>query len=160
MKRDDIIKELKNYFTIEELIDQNTFNRDGSSSWRYFTTELLETILFIRINLDKSMTINNWKWGGQFSQRGLRNNICSIVMKKTQSGQLYTSAHTLGAGVDFDVKGMSADAVRDWLLHNEASLPHKIRLEHKFTNTGQSINWVHLDTFAEDANPKVYLFNV
>lgn len=158
--RENIIEELKEFFCIEELVDKVTFKRDGERAWRYFHTDLLRVLLFIRFNIDKSMTINDWKWGGRFSQRGLRTNICSIVKGKTLKGKLYLSAHSLGMGLDFDVKGMTADEVRDWIQSVEDSLPRKIRLEHKFAKSGKTITWVHIDVFFENKNPKVYLFNV
>lgn len=160
MERNEIIKQLKSYFSIEEFVDKTTFKAHGERAWKFFDTNLLHTILIIRVNLDKSMTINNWSFGGKFSQRGLRTNICSIVKKKTEALRLYLSAHLFGKAVDFDVKGMSAEEVRDWIIENAPLFPCKIRLEHKFSSTGKVINWVHLDIFEEEKNPKIYLFNV
>jgi hypothetical protein len=76
--------------------------------------------------------------GGNFSQRGLRSNLSPIVKEKTSLEKLYMSAHCQGMGVDFDVKGMSAEEVRKWIVDNKIFLPHPIRLE-------SDVNWVHLD---------------
>lgn len=160
MKRKEIIKELKNYFKIQEFVDQKTYKAHGERAWKFLDTDFLHAVLIIRINLKKGMTFNNWSIGGKFSQRGLRTNICSIVKKKTEASKLYLSAHLLGKGGDFDVKGMSAEEVRNWIKENEDLFPFKIRLEWKFNSTGKAISWVHLDTFEEEKNPKVYLFNV
>lgn len=155
MEPEEMIKQLKNYFKIEELVDETVYNTYGESAWRFFDVRLLDTLLFIRLELNKSMTINNWKWGGQFSQRGLRTNISPLVKSKTG---LYLSAHLRGGAVDFDVKDMSAIEVREWLVSKSKQLPHKIRLENNMK--GKPISWVHLDVDYEAKNPKVYLFDV
>ena len=72
--------------------------------------------------------------------------------------KLYLSAHLFGKGVDFDVQGMTAVEVRKWMVENAHLFPVKIRLENLLK--GKPISWVHMDTFYEQKNPKVYLFNV
>lgn len=162
MTHSEIVNYIKanGYFRIEELVDKTTYTAHKDRAWKFFDPRLLITLVFIREQLGKPMTINNWLWGGQFSQRGLRTNISSIVKKKSDAFRLYLSAHLLGKGVDFDVKGMTASEVRKWLQEVSDELPYKIRLEYKFNKSGKEITWVHLDVFDEDQNPKVYLFNV
>jgi hypothetical protein len=154
----ELIKEIKKYFCVEEFVSPNVYNRYGETSWQFICPRLLKTILWIRTNLDKPMTINNWKWGGNFSQRGLRENTSDIVSKKTKSGKMYLSAHTMGKAVDFDAKGMSAEEVRMWLKEMENELPYHVRLEHNMK--GKPISWVHIDVFFNPSNDKVYLFDV
>jgi hypothetical protein len=155
MSYEETLSELKTYFGIHELVDETVFNKYGERAWRFFDQRLLETLLYIRVNLDKSMTINNWKWGGSFSQRGLRTNVSPLVKKKTS---LYLSAHLRGGAIDFDVKDMTSIEVREWLVSKADELPHKIRLENNMN--GKPISWVHLDVDNEARNPKVYLFDV
>jgi len=159
MTRQEIINELKNYFKIYELVDRNVFNIFADKAWRFFRPELLETLLWIRINIDSPITINNWHSGGDFQQRGLRHNLSTITKKKTKESIIYLSGHVLGAAVDFDVKGKTADETRQWLLDNEDNLPYLIRLEHLNLRTKKTITWVHLDML-NDTKIKVYLFNV
>jgi len=52
-----------------------------------------------------------------------------------------TSTHLKGKAVDFDVKGLSCDEVREKLLADNKLEQLKIRME----NNGQGSNWVHLD---------------
>lgn len=158
--QEEILEGVKEYFSIHELVDKTTFNKHGERAWKFFDFYALWALLIIREGIGKPMTINNWKSGGRFSQRGLRTNICSIVLSKVKQMRLYLSGHVLGKGFDFDVQGMTADEVRDWILENEHLFPFKIRLEHKISKTGKTINWVHIDTIYEQKNPKVYLFNV
>lgn len=142
------------YFKIQEFVDGVTYARHGENAWQFMDFKLLETMSVIREALGKAITINH----GSSQQRGLRTNICQIVKSKTLQGKLYLSAHVLGKAVDFDVKGMKAEQVRDWLLENQDILPYKIRLEHNMN--GKPITWVHLDVYDNPKNPKVYLFNV
>ena len=65
-------------------------------------------------------------------------------------------AHVLGQGIDFDVKGMEAADVRQWLKDHKDAIPHNIRLEEK-TN-GEVCKWVHLDVRNETAE-KIVPFN-
>lgn len=64
---------------------------------------------------------------------------------------MYVSPHMTGQSVDFDVQGLIAEEVRQWIIKNQNLLPYPIRLE-------DDDNWVHLDTRDAD-NGKVYLFN-
>ena len=157
--RQEIITDLKPYIKIYELVDRNVFNKFGDKAWRFFRTDLLETLLWIRTNIDSPITINNWYSNGNFQQRGLRHNLSAITEKKTKESSIYLSGHILGAAVDFDVKGKTADETRKWLLDNEDNLPYSIRLEHLNLKTKKTITWVHLDML-NDTKSKIYLFNV
>jgi len=149
------MKTIKDYFCIEELVDKTVYDKYGERSWRFLDTTILESLLIVREGLGKSITVNNWKWGGKFSQRGLRHNMSSLVKNKTR---LYLSAHIFGKAFDFDVKGVSSVDVRKWIVENADLFPCKIRLERNMN--GKPISWIHLDTIAEDKNPKVYQFDV
>lgn len=146
---------IKKYFQIHELVDEDVYNKWRESAWKFIDDKLIETLLVIREGLDKPMTINNWKWGGNFSQRGLRHNRSPLVIGKKG---VYLSAHMLGKAADFDVKGMTAEEVREWIEENEDMFPHKVRLEHKLK--GKIIGWCHIDVYDDPSNPKVYKFNV
>lgn len=149
------MKTIKDYFDIEELVDATVFKTHGQNAWKFIDKSLLDCLLIIREKLGKPMTINNWHKGGQFSQRGLRTNISPLVKGKTG---LYLSAHLFGKAVDFDVSGMTAVEVRNWIVANAALFPCKIRLERNMG--GKPINWVHLDTLAGDSDPKILQFDV
>jgi hypothetical protein len=55
----------------------------------------------------------------------------------------------LGQAVDFDIEGMVAEEVRQWLIARKSFLPYPIRLE-------EGVSWVHLDI--QDTGQKIYLF--
>jgi len=137
------------HFKIYELVSKQVYEKYGETSWQFFDPRLLMTIDWIRERLNKSITINNWEWGGGFSQRGLRENTSEIVRDKTNRDLIYLSGHVLGMAVDFDVEGMTAQEVRDWLEENKDELPYAIRLE-------KDVIWVHLDV--RDTGVKIYKF--
>ena len=149
------MSKIKEYFGIEELVDKTVFDKYGEVAWKFMDELLLDCLLIIREELGKPMTINNWKWGGPFSQRGLRHNISPMVKKKNY---MYLSAHMFGKAVDFDVKGMTSVEVRGWIVANEDKLPCKVRLEKNMK--GKPISWVHLDIMSDPSKPKVYQFDV
>ena len=148
MNRTEILIEIKKYFGIHELVGSRTFKKYGDRAWRFFGTNALHALLIVRENIDAPITVNS----GNREQRGLRTNIQPLVRDKAERNQLYISAHILGRAFDFDVKDMTAEQVRDWIVENEELFPFKIRLE-------DGVSWVHMDDIDEEKNPKVYLFN-
>jgi hypothetical protein len=153
----DLIRKIEKNFSIEEFVDPVVFKQYGQQAWMFLDHRLLETMFVIRTRLDRSITINNWKNGGTFTQRGLRTNISEIVKQKTIKGQLYLSAHCFGKAMDFDVAGMTSVEVRKWIVDNQDVLPYPIRMERLMK--GKEINWCHLDVYIQN-DQKVYLFNV
>jgi len=156
LNTEETFNEIKKYFIIQELVGKITFKVFGQRAWMFFPTNILKALLVVRIGLNKSITINTWYWKGKFSQRGLRTVFQQIAKKAFYKGRLYLSPHVFARAFDFDVKGMTATEVRSWIVDNAEHFPEKIRLEQ--THKGKEINWVHMDDFWEQKNPKVYLF--
>lgn len=137
MNRNDIIKELGSYFDIVELVCPHTYNKWKDRSWQFLDTAFLHNLLILRRDIIKQpMYCNNWDKQGQFSQRGLRCNICQIVKDKKD---VYLSAHVLGKAGDFDVKSMTAEQARGLILDHQDMLPYHFRLEGK-------VGWLHFDS--------------
>ncbi len=149
------MKTIKDYFSIKELVDEQVFNKFGNGAWRFLDPLTLECLFIIRHNLKKSITVNTWAWSGNLSQRGLRHNMSEMVKSKKTP---YLSAHMFGKAFDFNVKGMTACEVREWIVKNADLFPCQIRLERNLN--GEPISWVHIDTIQNESNPKVYLFDV
>lgn len=139
MTRQEIITELKNYFSIRDLVCDHVFNNFGERAWQFLDTELLHTILVVRIDILKTPMFVNYPNSGR-DERGLRCNLCSIVMQKTKQKKSYLSAHVNGAGVDFDAKGLTAEQTRQKIKDNKDLLPYPIRLE-------KNVSWVHIDIY-------------
>ena len=154
MERNALIREVQRFFSLRELVDEPTYKKYGDFAWNFFRTELLETLLYLREYVLKvPMTINTWMTCGKFSERGLRHNMSAEVWKYTKTNKQFMSAHVLGAGVDFDAKGMTADEVRSAIQAAAKSLPHPIRLE-------DGVSWVHIDVYNDGSKEKVQLFKV
>ena len=150
------MKTIKDYFRIEELVDKTVYDKYGEAAWKFLDKDILTCMLVVREGLGKPITVNNWKAGGSFSQRGLRHNMSSLVKNKTR---LYLSAHIFGKAFDFVVKGMTAVEVREWIVANPDKFPCKIRLERNMN--GKPISWIHMDTMSDDSKLfKVYQFDV
>jgi hypothetical protein len=158
MKRTDIIKRLKKYFKIQELVGPNVYNAHKDESWFVFSTDTLHCLLLMREGLGKPFLINNWLWGGQFDERGFRDDTQPILRNAAIKKRLYLSGHVLGRAFDITVIGMEAEDARNWIIKNEVIFPCKIRLEH--LKNGVPISWLHFDTNDYPNNPKIYLFNV
>lgn len=131
---------IQKYFDIKELVCPHVYDKFREYAWQFFDPRLLDVLLVIREKLNLPIIVNNWASGGDFSQRGLRCNRCSLVKEKTALEKLYMSAHIQGMGVDFNVVGMSVKEVHEWLAKNQILLPHPIRIEEE-----DGVNRIHID---------------
>jgi len=138
------------YFQLHELVCRHIYISYGKVAWQFFDPRAIITIDWIKEKLNKPIYINNYEWGGNQTQSGIRCNQCSLVKTKTDKGKVYMSAHSTAQAFDFSVKGMSAEEVRNWLVRNQEDLPYPIRLE-------AGVDWVHCD--CRNAGQKVYMFN-
>lgn len=137
-------------FEIQELVCPHiNSGYSENTKWMFIDKRLLETLYIVREKIIKvPMVINNYGAGGQYSESGVRCNMCSIVKNKKK---VYMSAHVTGKGVDFRVKGMTAEEVRKLIIANADLLPYPIRLE-------KDVAWVHLDVYDNMNGNKVSLF--
>lgn len=151
MDRNKLITELKKYFQIQEIVCPHCYNKFGEQSWQFISTELLSTIYVLRTKIfKKPITINTWKSGGQFSQRGLRCNMCQLV--KSKNG-IYLSAHCLSKAIDFNVQGLTSKQVNDTIRNSADYFEYPIRLE---SNTD---GWSHIDCYEPvGSNQKIVEF--
>ena len=146
METKKIINEVKQYFDIRELVSPVVFNKYGQSAWRFIDPRLLAVLLVLRRDiLGVPLVCNNWKSGGTFQQRGLRENLCEISKGKTMAGTLYVSAHTLGMAVDLSSGKMSADQMRKAINDNAEKLPYNVRIE----SAKGAPTWLHIDVATE-----------
>ena len=147
MKRIETIGKLKNYFDIRELVSKDVYNALGQNAWKLIDTRLLETLLALREKILRvPLVVNNWKAGGNFSQRGFRENTCEIVKQKTNAGSVYLSAHCFGCAIDFHSPKMTPDEIRRKIAENAKQLPHPVRIE----NGQNAPTWVHIDVAVND----------
>ena len=85
------------------------------------------------------------------SQRGLRCNLCQINSDYSKKGQLNTMPHTVGAGFDLTITGLTAAQARQKIIANADKLPYPVRLE-------DDVTWLHIDVLDLMNNQKVTLF--
>lgn len=122
----------QDYFSLEEIVPQAIYTYRGDKCLELFTREALETLIELRELFDAPMTVNTWKWNGNFGYRGFR--------PVTYYAKLSLSQHIRGNAFDFDVKGLTADEARDKIRQwkKEGKLKH-------ITGMEIDINWVHVD---------------
>ena len=89
---------------------------------------ILRTLDEIRKHYGVPVTVNNWFTGGQFRNRGFRPMTGNVGAKYSQ--------HRFGRAVDFDVRGISAETVRNDIRAGLFPL---------ITCIEDNINWVHID---------------
>ena len=79
MPREEIIKQLKPYFNVKELVCNHIYGKFGEQSWMFLSTQLLHVLLCLRTDiLRMPMHINT----GTMHQRGMRCNLCPLVKSK------------------------------------------------------------------------------
>ena len=124
-------------FIIQELVPSEVYSKFGEKSWMFLSRNILSTLAELRILFDKPITVNTWKWGGRFEQRGFRTwHHYSNLQQYVES----FSQHKFGNALDFDVKNINADKAREYIRRwkNQGCLPNLTRIE-----TG--VSWVHID---------------
>lgn len=148
MDRNIIIKELKQYFSVEELVCNHIFARWGETSWQFLDTMFLYCLLLLRRDIiGRPMRCNNHKL--KIYQRGVRCNMCEIVKEK---GRAYMSAHVLGKGADFTVEELSAESCRQRIKLLPNAFPCQVRIE-------GGVTWLHFDVLPQyGISQKVYEF--
>lgn len=150
MSREEIIKELQRYFDIEELVCPDVLKKYGERAWQFFDTALLHTLLVVRRDILKVPLYAND--GVIYTQRGLRCNLCELNMSKTDSHNLYMSAHSLGKAVDLISPKMTAQQMRDKIAEKADLLPYNVRIE-------RDVSWLHIDVYDAGNGEKITYFN-
>ena len=148
MTREEIIKEVKKYFDIEELVCDHTYAKWGEKSWQFLDTNLLHCLLIIRRDIVKLPLYCN---GRKIHQRGLRCNMCDLVKTKKQ---VYLSSHILGKALDLvcNQPTMTAEKMRTLIKQNADMFPCNIRIE-------GDVSWLHFDVLPQyGITDKVYEF--
>jgi len=130
------------HFRIEELVSQQVFKKYGAEfCWKFFDENLLMDLDTIREFYDSSITINDWVFGGTFSQCGLRCNKDPLV---ASAKGIYCSAHVLARAFDLhssDIKKLYKDIE---ILYNEGKLKAVRRME---SPASTKYGWCHIDSF-------------
>lgn len=144
--REDLIRQLRNFFQVKELVCDHIHSKWGERSWQFLDTDYLHALLVIRRDiLQVPMTCNH----DGANQRGLRCNRCELVKEKKSA---YLSSHILGKAGDFTVHGLTAQEARRRIRQNAHLLPCNIRME-------DGVGWLHFDVLPQfGITQKIYEF--
>lgn len=102
---------IENYFKIQEFVSNAIYQQYGEKSIWFIDPRIQKLANFTRKFFNKSVTINNWLWGGSYDQRGFRDTELSIGAKLSQ--------HRCKAAIDINVAGMTPKAVFEAIMANE-----------------------------------------
>jgi hypothetical protein len=132
------------HFDIQELVSKSVYTNLGARSLIVMDPRILYTIDLIRDHFNRFITVNDWSWKGKFSQRGFRDS--------SNVGAKY-SQHRYGRAIDFDVKGLEAEEVRQELINNADKFEYITTIE-------KDVNWIHIDCRNSDRiDGKINLIN-
>lgn len=139
------------HFGIKELVSPIVYQQFGERAWMLFDRATLEDADTIRETWGYSLIINDWQWGGNLKQCGLRSNLDQIPKDKTRREQLYLSAHCMGRAFDFhDKMGRNKKLFEHiYSLILSGKLKTFRRLEN-WNATSSGGGWVHTDGFQAD----------
>ena len=145
MTREEILKEIKKYFDVSELVCDHTYAKWGEKSWQFLDTMWLWCLLVIRRDIIKMPMYCNSKTA---HQKGLRCNMCELVKSKKA---VYLTSHLFGKAGDFTSPYMSAEKMRELIKANADKLPCNIRIE-------GGVSWLHMDVRSDDSRPNVKVY--
>jgi len=119
------------HFIIEELVSPQAFKDRGQKAWQLLDDRVLITLDRLREKYG-SMTVNNWKWGGDREWSGLRTADSPYFSKYSQ--------HSYGRAADIIFKHVTAEQVRQDILANIDDP------DFRYINSIElGVSWVHLD---------------
>jgi hypothetical protein len=120
------------HFRVEEFLPPDLYNQYGDAGMHLLMdARILWTMDRLRDKFGVPITINNYHTGGQFQQRGFRNDPGTGAV---------LSQHRFGRACDFDIQGMTAEQFRGQVrsLYLDDDLQYITRIEDK-------VNWCHID---------------
>lgn len=141
------------YFRIEELVSKEVYKKYGQKAWEFIKPEIILFLDEIRMFYGKPIIVNNWLYGGELKQRGLRANKDDIVASKQD---YYVSQHCLGGAVDFNVQGVSSEEVAKHIIDNQE---HYRAFISRIENPKQTPTWTHVDCANTENEEKIIVFN-
>lgn len=120
------------HFKIYELVPPSVYEKYGERAWWFIDESLIALIDAMREQFG-SATINDYKWGGKYSQSGFR----------TAESQYYNpfSQHAMGRAVDLKFRDYTANEVRAAMLIN----PEKWLKICPSITLEEDVSWVHVD---------------
>jgi hypothetical protein len=119
------------HFVIEELVPPQVFKDRGEKAWQLLDDRMLITLDRLREKYG-SMTVNNWKWGGDREWSGLRTSDSPYYSKYSQ--------HSFGRAADVIFKHITAEEVRQAILENPDDPTFEL-----INSFEEGVSWLHFD---------------
>ena len=149
-----------NNFKEYEFVGEESYELHGDKCIQEMDKELLVFIDALHPALSDhfgqkvSIIINDWKWGGQFSARGLRTPNTFPYAGSIEKFNKSRSQHKYGKALDFDVyvgkERIDPEIIIAWIIHHRDLVWVQ---PVSFIESG--VNWVHVDTRPIDNNALV-----
>ncbi len=124
-------------FKLTEFISKETWDKYGHGALKYLDDRIIKTCQKLRDELGIPLTINNWHYGGNRHESGLR-----VEGMKNYSP---TSQHTFGRAVDIISAHMSAEEMRQHIYNNRYNYPYIKAIE-------RNVSWLHIDCRYTNSN--------
>lgn len=126
------------HFKIYELVPKELYEvLHEDLLWGMFDENLLRALDWVKetYSPDSPVSVNTWKWGGGFSQSGIR----------TRDSEYYSegSMHSVGCAADLKFKNITPEEIRRDIkrrIDSGETIPYIKRIE-EGTDT-----WLHIDT--------------
>ena len=120
-------------FSLAEFVPPDIYERYLDKSIWFIDPKIVVMAQFIRDRFAKPITINNYLKGGVYQYSGFRDNRCAIGATNSQ--------HRHGRAVDFRIKGMTPQEIRNDIIKNfELYRPTGLTTIEEGTPT-----WTHID---------------
>jgi hypothetical protein len=126
--------QLTSHFKVEEFVPREIYNQYGDKSIWFIDSKIVTICDWLRVNLNRPITINDWHTGGQYNYSGYRPPDCAIGAKLSQ--------HKRGAAADIKVRDMTPVQVAAFIKANYKEL-FKLGLT---TIEKDTPSWTHIDT--------------
>lgn len=140
------------HFMIRELVSPKVYEKFGDFAWSFFDEDIVKDLDFVRGQWGSGIIINDYAFGGQYKESGLRCNVDSIVVTKVVP---YLSGHVLAKGFDLKPKNKDIEGFYNflWDLMKTGKLKKFRRLE----NIKYTPSWVHIDALQTMNNlPEIF----
>jgi hypothetical protein len=131
---------MKNYFEIHELVPPEIFNFWGEERSYWWTSQIQwDAANLFRELVGKSVKINDYHWGGVYTESGTR-------MPETRTGG-GLSQHKFKCAIDVKVKGMSSFEMAEIVLQNQKKFLEigVTTIEDPEKTQGEFQDWLHMD---------------
>ena len=134
------------HFKTQEIVCRRTYEHRGERSLQLMDNRITNFIDHLREALKKPITVNDWVWGGINQYRGLRDSGSDVYSQYSQ--------HTYGRAIDFTVKGMTSESVRQWIIANR-----ELDWIKPISFIEDGVSWVHCDV-RDISSSDLWLYDV